>query len=530
MHDHSFSGPAVDFTNLGSADLLAEAKSLDTLISNLEVEAFRLASSGMQARSMAATRRARELKGRRTALLRALNMRNLSGAFGDFGAPPKKKAAPEVKAMREAAFRKRAAAERKIFDIEKRLSAFAKKVQGKAIASGAEDVRANYLEMAKSARDYVEASGAVEVIQSGNLLRRQAGERDGIQMLLGRYSRFFDALPKKLPRNIWEAFSGSHSAYRTVLTRMSRPRAVGAERRPITTVSCVPNTKCGIVVGRLSARPKRTVSATKLKNVKKTILLRQGARIPDPIVMRIIAQRIATRYPRPKTMDEVLYADLIMELTKRAAVHTANAQAAGTPTDAAVKQAAETVVKEDLPAVKEEVTTGVSAPAGEQVAAAAVQSAAAQVVQGAADAGSIPSVPAASTADQTTVAQVAASPDPAAAAAAVDQAAAPASAGSGAGVVTDMNIEAAFSVSPTDGSASVSQAGAAPATTDSLPEPEAIVESAGAGSGTLEESTPFYKRPVVLAVGALALVGGYMYLRSRNSAGAVPGTPSSAAE
>jgi hypothetical protein len=536
MHDYNLNGPAADFTNLGADDLLAEAKSLDTLISNLEVEAFRHASSGLQHRSVAAFRKAKDLKRRRDHLLAQLQMRNARGQFGDLGAPPKKKAASEVKAMREAAFRKRADAERRVFKSEQKLTSIAKKVAGKALVGAPgvmpDDIKVEFFEMAKAARDYAEASGAIEVIQSGNTLRRQAGERDGIQMLLRRYGRFFNSLPKNVARKQWEAFNLGNSGYRGVLTRMARPRAVeGTRTQTVTVTACVPNSKCSIVLKKVVARPKRKISATKLKNIKKTIILKQGARLPDPMVMRIIGQRLAQRLPRPADMREELYADLILELTKRAAIHTANAQAGGATTAVAVTEATQTVLTQDLPAVKEEVSTGVTAPAGEEVAAAAVQAAASQILQGAADAGALPSVPAAPAAQQQQVAQIAASADPAAATAAAEAASAAPSAASSAGVVTDSSLEAAFSVSPADGTASITPAAQAPSTTDSLPAAEAVVEAGGAESGIAEsDETPFYKRPLVLTVGALAVVGGYMYWRSRDTAGAVPSTPTPAAE
>ena len=241
-----------------------------------------------------------------------------------------------------------------------------------------------------------------------------------------------------------------------------------------------------------------------LRSPKKQIALAKGARIPPPLVLRALARRIAQRHPRPKDMREELYGDFILEMTKRAAIYAANEQAKGVDSNTAIATATEIVVTQDAPAVVEEVTTGVTAQAGEQAASAAVAAASEQILQGAADTGALPSVPAATATDQAQVEDVATSADPTA-----EDAFEASPDVSAAAVVTDAIIEQAST--------------ATPAFTQSEDSPNLSVTNVVVVEGDVV--VPFYKRPTVLLLGALALVGGYMLLRNQDKSGEVPGTP-----
>jgi hypothetical protein len=494
-----------------SADqLIAEAKSLDALISNLEVEAFRHASSGLQQRGMEASRRAKELRLRRNDVLRALQSKNKAGSFGDLGAA--KRSADDLRQLIANANHKRVNAEHRIEESQKTLLAIAGKAANKAIAAGKgigpDDIKSAYYEMAKAGRDYVEACGAIEVIKNNNSLRRSHGEREAVQRLIAQHGKFAQKIPSKMAARQWQAFNLGASSYRTILNRMSRTAPVSDQSAD--------------VLRKVIARPKRKVSPNQLRAIKKQIALAPNARIPDPSILRILAHRIATRYPRPHDMREELYADFILEMTKRAAIYTANEQAKGSDTTTAITVATETAVTQDLPAVKEEVITGVTAPAGEQVVAAAVQAAAPQVIQGAADAGTMPSVPAAPASEQAQAVQIASAPNPTAAAAAAATASGAPSADSAAADVSDAQLQAAFDTSASDGTAQPAAPAAEADTSDSL--------ATTSSDADVPAAIPFYKRHVVLVVGAVALAGGYMVWRDRAKSEAAPTPPTPGAE
>ena len=505
-----------------NAALLAEAKSLDTLISNLEVEAFRQSSAGAPHRAMESARRAKDLRERRAAILEQLRVRQVLGEFDSLGAADAggKRVSGITQAEYEAANRAYVAAEQTVLAQEKLLAKIAKLTAGKALAAAKgimpDDVLAAYSKMTRASADMMDAAGTREAFSSKNLLRRAYGERLQGQRSLERHEKFWAKLPQKLAKAQAEAFQKGRATLRTFI--LKRARAAGAAPAAVTaapaaaapkvrhvrrySVTCRPGDRCFKLADRVTAIRRREVSPTKLRAVKRRLALQQGARLPDPIVLRLIANRIAKRYPRPSSMREEVYGDLILELTKRAAIHTANAQAGGTPAPKAAEAAAAQVVSQDLAAVKEEVTTGVSAPAGEQVAAAAVASAAAQVLQGAADAGTMPSVPATPAAVQQQVVQVASAPDPAAAAA------------------TTPDVEISMSedflmddLAPTEASAELAPSASADAATA-----DTVTEVSVA-----DDSEPFYKKPLFWAAAAGVVGVGYMVLRKKGEeAGAVP--------
>ena len=510
MYTSNYAGPAADFSAMGSPDLTAEAKSLDNLISNLEVEAFRHASSGSTQRSLEATRKSKELRHRRAQVLQALHVNNMAGMFGDFGAAPKAQAGTRLspaqkQKLKIEAFTKKNAAEKKIFAIQKNLMAIARKITVAKASTKDPSVspaliKNAYIEMSRGGRDFVAASGALAVIESGNPNNRAPTEAAAVKKLITQHTNFTATLPFPLPKAQKEAFSSGGYTYSSTLKGMGTFAASAAKKKSILATS----PSCSAVVRKIAARPKRKVAPFQLRSPKKQIALAKGARIPPPLVLRALARRIAQRHPRPKDMREELYGDFILEMTKRAAIYAANEQAKGVDSNTAIATATEIVVTQDATAVVEEVTTGVTAQAGEQAASAAVAAASEQILQGAADTGALPSVPAATATDQAQVEDVATSADPTA-----EDAFEASPDVSAAAVVTDAIIEQAST--------------ATPAFTQSEDSPNLSVTNVVVVEGDVV--VPFYKRPTVLLLGALALVGGYMLLRNQDKSGEVPGTP-----
>lgn len=508
MYTSTYAGPAADFSAMGSPDLTAEAKSLDNLISNLEVEAFRHASSGSTQRSLEATRKSKELRHRRAQVLQALHVNNMAGMFGDFGAAPKTQAGSTLSAAQKQklkidAFNKKSAAEKRLFDAQKSLLTLARKMTiGKASTKDPSVspaiIKTAYIEMGRAGREFVAASGALAVIESGNPANRAPTEAAAVKKLITQHANFSASLPFPLPKAQKDAFSAGKITHESILKGMDMFAAAKKQ------TSVIASPKCSVVARKIAARPKRKVAAFQLRALKKQIALAPGARVPNPLVLRLLARRIAQRHPRPKDMREELYGDFILEMTKRAAIYAANEQAKGVDANTAIATATEIVVTQDAPAVAEEVTTGVTAPAGEQAASTAVTAASDQILQGAADAGALPSVPAAPATDQAQVEEAAASADSSAAASS-----------------DSASVSAASAPAATD----TTSAASAPTTSDSdevSVTNVVVVES--------EAAVPFYKRPTVLALGALALVGGYMLLRNQDKSGEVPGTPTPDAE
>ena len=498
-----------------SAALLAEAKSLDHLISNLEVEAFRHSSGGAPHRAMESARRAKDLRERRASLLEHLRVRQVLGQFDGLGAPPShSRAPPRISGAEFAeANRLHAAAERDVLAQEKVLGQIAKRALVKGVVGGPglkdSDIAAAYGKLSKAVIAMVEAYGTREAYSQKSEAQRTPGERLQGQRALQRHEKFWSSLPKKLPKAQAAAFLRGRTALRTlVLQRLRAPaRAAGSAPKASAptvrsySITCRPGSPCFSLAGRIAAARRREVAISKLRAPKRRLALRQGARLPDAVVLRLLGNRIAKRYPRPSGMKEEVYGDLILELTKRAAIHTANAQAQGTPAPKAVEAAAAQVVSQDLAAVKEEVTTGVSAPAGEQAAAAVVTAAAAQVLQGAADAGTLPSVPAAPAAVQAQVVEAAASPDPAAAAAA-----APA---------VEVSVTESVEEFTPDTSPAESAPSEASDTTAASDTPEGAEGAASAA--------PFYKKGLFWLAAAGAVGVGYMVLRKKEEvSGEVP--------
>jgi len=512
MYTSTFAGPAADFSEMGSPDLIAEAKSLDNLISNLEVEAFRHASSGSTQRSLEASRKSKELRHRRGQVLHALQLNNMSGAFGDFGASAKARAGSSLSAaqsqkLKFEAFTKKSAAEKRLFDAQKNLMTIARKMTvGKASTKDPSVspaiIKTAYIEMGRAGRDFVAASGTLAVIESGNPANRAPTEAAAVKKLITQHANFSATLPFPLPKAQKDAFAAGKVTHQGILKGMDMFAASAAKRK----TSIVASPSCSAVVRKIAARPKRKVAPFQLRSPKKQITLAPGARIPHPLVLRSLARRIAQRHPRPKNMREELYGDFILEMTKRAAIYAANEQAKGVDSNTAIATATEIVVTQDAPAIVEEVTTGVTAQAGEQAASAAVEAASEQILQGAADTGALPSVPAAPATDQAQVEEVAASADPAAEA----------------GLEASADVSAAAAAPAT----SAEQASAAPAAST----PEAADYSVTNVVVVESDDRPFYKRPAVLALGALALVGGYMLLRNQDKSGEVPGAPTPDAE
>lgn len=507
MYTSTFAGPAADFSAMGSPDLIAEAKSLDNLISNLEVEAFRHASSGSTQRSLEATRKSKELRHRRAQVLQALQANNMAGAFGDFGATTKGSTlrSGQVQKLKIEAFNKKSAAEKRVFDAQKSLMAIARKMTiGKASskdpAVSPATIKTAYIEMGRAGREFVAASGALAVIESGNPANRAPTEAAAVKKLITQHASFSASLPFPLPKAQKDAFSAGKVTHEGILKGMDMFAAAKKQ------TSVIASPKCSVVARKIAARPKRKVAPFQLRSPKKQISLAPGARVPHTLVLRSLARRIAQRHPRPKDMREELYGDFILEMTKRAAIYAANEQAKGVDADTAIATATEIVVTQDAPAIAEEVTTGVTAPAGEQAASAAVTAASDQILQGAADTGALPSVPAAPATEQAQVEEAAASADSAAAA----------SSESAAGA-------SAASAPPVTDTAAATPAPAAASDSDDVSVTNVVVVESGAG-------VPFYKRPTVLALGALALVGGYMFLRNQDKSGEVPGTPTPDAE
>ena len=504
MYTSTFAGPAADFSAMGSPDLIAEAKSLDNLISNLEVEAFRHASSGSTQRSLEATRKSKELRHRRALVLQALQANNMAGAFGDFGATTKGSTlrSGQVQKLKIDAFNKKSAAEKRVFDAQKSLMAIARKMTiGKAStkdpAVSPASIKIAYIEMGRAGREFVAASGALAVIESGNPANRAPTEAAAVKKLITQHANFSASLPFPLPKAQKDAFSAGKVTHEGILKGMDMFAAAKKQ------TSVIASPKCSVVARKIAARPKRKVAPFQLRSPKKQISLAPGARVPHTLVLRSLARRIAQRHPRPKDMREELYGDFILEMTKRAAIYAANEQAKGVDADTAIATATEIVVTQDAPAIAEEVTTGVTAPAGEQAASAAVTAASDQILQGAADTGALPSVPAAPATEQAQVEEAAASADSAAAASSDIASAASAPA------VTDTTAAASTPAAASD--------------SDDVSVTNVVVVESGAG-------VPFYKRPTVLALGALAIVGGYMLLRNQDKSGEVPGTPTPDAE
>lgn len=505
-----------------SSALLAEAKSLDNLISNLEVEAFRLSGAGVPHRALEAARKAKELRERRNVILQTLRTRQVLGQFDTMGASEDTGSRGGLVSQKDYEDANKAfhAADRVIFTQESKLAKIAKAVQGKAISAGPaimpSDIDAAFREITRAALDMMQAAGTIEVYKTKFGPHRGRGERLQGQRSLERMERFWSKLPQKIAKAQAEAFQRGRGAFRTVILKNARvgtapAAAPAAAVAPATAAAsgpkvrrvrkyalvCRPGEPCFKMADRVTAIRRRQISPLKLRAMKRNISLLPGARLPDPVVLRLLANRIARQYPRPKEMREEIYGDMILEMTKRAAIYTANSQAGGVPAPKAVETAAAQVVKQDLPAIKEEVTTGVSAPAGEQVAAPVVAAAAAQVLQGAADAGAMPSVPAAPAAVQQQVAQVAAAPDPAAAAS----------------TMPDVEVVIESDIVEAEPAPEV-----APAEASELTPSAADTEIAPAG----EE--PFYKKPLFW-VAAAAIGGvGYMALRKKGEevAGAVP--------
>jgi hypothetical protein len=334
------------------------------------------------------------------------------------------------------------------------------------------------------------------VIESGNPANRAPTEAAAVKKLITQHANFSASLPFPLPKAQKDAFSAGKVTHESILKGMDMFAAAKKQ------TSVIASPKCSVVARKIAARPKRKVAPFQLRSPKKQISLAPGARLPHTLVLRSLARRIAQRHPRPKDMREELYGDFILEMTKRAAIYAANEQAKGVDADTAIATATEIVVTQDAPAVAEEVTTGVTAPAGEQAASAAVTAASDQILQGAADTGALPSVPAAPATEQAQVAEAAASADPSAAASSDTASAASAPA------VTDTTAAASTPTTSDSDDVSVTNV--------------VVVESGAA--------VPFYKRPTVLALGALALVGGYMLLRNQDKSGEVPGTPTPDAE
>jgi hypothetical protein len=499
-----------------SAALLAEAKSLDHLISNLEVEAFRHSSGGAPHRAMESARRAKDLRERRAALLEHLRVRQVLGQFDGLGAPPSHSRAPPriSEAALAEANRLYAAAERDVLSQEKVLGQIAKRASAKgfvfAPGTADSDIAAAYSKLGKAVIAMMEANGTREAYSRKSEVQRTPGERLQGQRAFERHEKFWSSLPKKLTTTQAAAFLRGRTAFRTlVLQRLRAPsRAAASASKPSAptsrahSITCRPGERCFSLAGRIAATRRRAVAVDKLRAPKKRLSLRRGARLPDALVLRLIGNRIAKRYPRPSSMKEEVYGDLILELTKRAAIHTANAQAEGISAPKAAEAAAAQVVSQDLAAVKEEVTTGVSAPAGEQAAAAAVTAAAAQVLQGAADAGTLPSVPAAPAAVQAQVLEAAASAAPAAAAAAAPE-------------VAVSVTESVEEFTPDASSAEASPTDA--------PDSTAASDASEVAEGDAAAAVPFYKKPLFWLAAAGAVGLGYMVLREKEEvSGEVP--------
>lgn len=253
-------------------------------------------------------------------------------------------------------------------------------------------LREEYLHMVQAARDHVVAAGP----QPGAALAAVRGLAD-------RHSKFLASLPTRMPPDLLSALKANANGYRTALSELAtaiptvrpgiKPRS-RAKPKPKPGPKA-PSSGARDLARRITLRPKRKVLPGQLKNNKPQLSLKPRARIPDRAGLRLIAGRIARRHPRPARMTEATYSDFILEMTKRAAVRSANAQADGATSEVALQIGAD-ATGADAAAVMEEVTAGVTAPAGEEVVAAAVQDAADDVLQGAAEAGGLPSVDASS--------------------------------------------------------------------------------------------------------------------------------------
>ena len=482
----------IDPSTMDTAELLSAVRDLDKNLTELELAVFRAASAGLRLRSLELSQQVKACRENRRLLLNALDHRNRTGAFAGLGDAniAEKKAKKEAHDQAEA---KKGEASKRIDKVQDELKRIAVSLAKKLAPEGSLDrtparIKALYFHLATACRDFIDASGAMAAKDRSDVTRRAESVEANVRMLLLKDEQFFRSLPTFSEKPQSDAFAYSRVAFKKAL--------LGLQREP--GIAC---NQCSVVLRNMAKRPKRQVSPTKLKAVKKQISLSPGARVPEPRVLRILARQIALRCPRPKTMKEEVYGDFILEMTKRAAVYAANEQLKGSDTTASVAAATNAVVTQDLAAVQEEVTTGVSAPAGEQVVAAAITSAATQILQGAGDAGTLPSVP---------VTPVSAQPQ---------LVVAPTAADSIAPTMTDAEMLAVFSGSSQNSPVPTS----APASTSTPTNKTEVVvdeveESPDEGDlDVVQEPKPFYRRPAFWGLCALGLVGGYMAKREGRS-------------
>lgn len=249
-----------------------------------------------------------------------------------------------------------------------------------------EGIREKYIRMALAARKYTEASGALAVATAGKEGARASGERAAAAQLQVMNRRFLTSIPSRLPERLKAELTSASAGYQVALGRLA---AFSASASPATSAAATQKTKA--ITHALKMRQKRLIAPSQLRYRKPRIVLQPRAVLPPPAHLRLLGKRIALRHPRPAAMTEATYSDFILGMTRRAAVQSANATAAGAQPEAALQAGVDATVA-DAPAVLEEVTTNVSAPAGEEVADATIQSAADEILQGAAETGSLPSV------------------------------------------------------------------------------------------------------------------------------------------
>ncbi len=368
-----------------SPDDAAAIRDVQMTIATLESEAHRFHREGKPAQAMHASLRAADLR-RQIEQINAMARQNL---FGFLGATEtaKKKTGSTLSPEKLAILRK---TEKAVLEQEKSLRKIAsllKQKKGSLKEASPEEVKKHFMLMAKAGSLYLKAA---------------KDKKRALATLRKRLDAFNKETAHTMPSAQRVAFDAGARAYNQYLAKTMTTFKKAEVAAPTVKTAAV------ALATKVTAQPKLAVNSTKLRAPLQPLKIQAGGKLPSNASIRLLAKKIAQKYPKPAKMPETVYASFLMGMTQRAAVHYMNAKVTGQDTTAAIEAATTTVVQQDAPALVEAAASGVViSNSTDPAVAQAITAAAPSVVQGAADAGAIPSVTPASAVEQVQTSQAA---------------------------------------------------------------------------------------------------------------------------
>jgi hypothetical protein len=370
-----------------SPDDAAAIRDVQMTVATLESEAHRFHREGKTSQAIHASLRAADLR-RQLEQINAMARQNLFGSLGAAEATKKKKTGSTLSPEKLAILRK---TEKAVLEQEKNLRNIAsmlKQKKGSLKEASPDAVKTHFMLMAKAGSLYLKAA---------------KDKKRALQTLRKRLEAFNKETSHAMPSAQRAAFDAGAKAYNQYLAK-----TMLSFKKPEVAAPTV-KTAAVTLATKVIDQPKLVVNSTKLRAPLQPLKIQAGGKLPSNASIRLLAKKIAQKYPKPAKMPETVYASFLMGMTQRAAVHYANAKVSGQDTTAAIEAATTTVVQQDAPALVEAASSGVViGNSTDPAVAQAITAAAPAVVQGAADAGSIPSVAPASAVEQVQTSQASA--------------------------------------------------------------------------------------------------------------------------